>query len=193
MSVFDKIASTIMPPESEEDRAEARRTVEACATGDDFIGDIVAHHRQIEQLFVRARAAGDAAARTAAMKELATFLTGHAQAEEVAIYPIIADEESKRHAAMAYQEQVMTKIELAKLELLDPMSQEWRDKLEHIEGAVRHHIYEEEGTWFPELVREVSPTIRAHVTKRFREEFARYVGGEVGGTGRQPADAQVLA
>ena len=192
MSLFDKIASTIMPPESEEDRAEARRKIEALAAGNDFIGDIVAHHRQIEQLFVRGRAATDAPGRTAAMKELATFLTGHAQAEEVAIYPMIADEDSKRHAATAYQEQVMTKIELAKLELLDPMSQEWRDKLEHIEGAVRHHIYEEEGTWFPELVKGATPQMRAHVSKRFREEFARYIGRE-GSEGRQPADAQELA
>lgn len=200
MSVLDKIASTIMPPETAEQRAEARRKAESMATSDTFLRDILDHHRQIERAFEACKTASDAGSRTAALKELATILSGHANAEEVAIYPMVADQEAKRHAAMAYQEQAMTKMEMGKLEMLEPMSQEWIDKLEHIEGAVKHHMYEEEGTWFPELIEAIPQADQAHVTMRFREEFNRYMGGARGGAanngqnaGRRTADAQELA
>jgi hemerythrin superfamily protein len=193
MSIFDKIAATIMPPETAEDRAEARRRFEALATGDDFTRDILDHHRQIERCFAEARQAGDAASRTAAAKRLGTILTGHAQAEEAAIYPEIAEHEARRHAAMGYQEQAMVKVELAKLEQLEPMSQEWRDKLEHIEGAVLHHVYQEEGTWYPELLETIPPAHRRHATQRYREEFARYMGSDPAERSRIPADAPELA
>ena len=180
MSIFDKIASAVMPPESAEDRAEARRKFESLASGDDFARDILQHHREIEQHFAQAKRASDGASRTAALKQLGLILTGHAQAEEAAIYPEIAEHEAKRHAAMGYQEQAMVKVEMAKLEQLEPMSQEWRDKLEHIEGAVLHHVYKEESTWYPELLEVIPPAHRRHATQRYREEFARYMGSAQG-------------
>jgi hemerythrin superfamily protein len=193
MSIFDKIAETIMPPETAEDRAEARRKFERLATGDDFVTDILAHHREIEQHFARARNAADAGSRKAAVKQLGMILTGHSQAEEAAIYPEIAEHEAKRHAAMGYQEQAMVKVEMALLEQLDPMSQEWRDKLEHIEGAVLHHVYQEEGTWYPKLLEVIPTTHRRHATQRYSEEFTRYMG-EGHGSARQPVgDAPELA
>lgn len=45
---------------------------------------------------------------------------------------------------MGYNEQVMVKTQMAILEKLDPMSQDFDDKLEHIRDAVTH--YQEEGT-----------------------------------------------
>jgi hypothetical protein len=80
---------------------------------------------------------------------------------------------------MAYEEQAMTKVQMAKLETLDPDSQEWREKLEHIQGAVKHHMYEEEGTWFSELQQSVPATERGRLTQRFLEEFRRF-GGQAG-------------
>lgn len=71
----------------------------------------------------------------------------------------------------------MTKVEMALLEKLDPMGKDWREKLEHIQGAVLHHVYEEEGTWFPELQQQLPVAERPRLTRRFVEEFERYTRG----------------
>jgi hemerythrin superfamily protein len=189
MSIFDTIASALTPPETPDQRAQARRQAETLARGpDDWLSLALDHHRQIEQLFEQARSGTDAAARQITSRELATVLSAHANAEESVLYPMLA-EDHKGHAAMAYQEQAMTKIELHKLEMLDPMSQEWLDKLEHIRGAVLHHMYEEEGTWFPELREVMGGSHDAMHAQRFREEFERFSGGGM----QQQAPLQMAA
>ena len=60
------------------------------------------------------------------------------------------------------------------LEDLEPMSQEYLDKLEHIRGAVAHHVYEEEGNWFVDLKRKLPPADQTKITFRYQEEFSRY-------------------
>jgi len=177
MSIFDKLASRIMPPESAEDRANARKVAQSLAGDGDWLAIVLEQHRQIEALFTQAMIARDGAARLAALKRLAVVLTGHANAEESVLYPALADGGEKGHAAMAYQEQAMTKVEMALLEKLDPMGQEWRDKLEHVQGAVLHHVYEEEGTWFAELQQHLPVAERPRLTRRFVEEFERYTRG----------------
>jgi hemerythrin superfamily protein len=178
MSFLDKIASSIMPPESAEDRANARRVAESKTSGGDWLAVVLDQHRQIEGLFERALTSTGGSVRQSAVRELATLLTGHANAEETVLYPALADAGGKSHATMAYEEQAMTKVQLAKLEKLDPMSEEWREKLEHIRGAVMHHVYQEEGTWFPELQQNVPANERTMLTRRFLEEFQRYAGTE---------------
>lgn len=174
MTIFDKIAAKLTPPESEEDRATARRNAEALTSQCPFVADVLDQHRQIEACFADARSARDAGSRTNALKKLGALLTAHANAEEAVLYPAMADNGEKSHAAMAYQEQAMTKVEMAQIEMLPPMSQEWLDKLDHIQSAVAHHMYEEEGTWFPELVERIPTAQHRHVVERFREEFERY-------------------
>lgn len=176
MSIIDKIAAAVMPPESNEDRANARRNAEALAGQGDWLAAALDHHRQIEAAFAEALSGATADARTTGLKRLGLVLTGHSNAEESVLYPAMADEGEKGGATMAYQEQAMAKVQMAKLELLDPMSQEWTEKLEHIKGAVQHHMFEEEGKWFPTLQQRLLPQERSHVTARFLEEFERYTG-----------------
>ena len=157
MSFLDKLASKIMPPESEEDRAVARRNAENMTQGDDWLALALDHHRRIEAAFAAALADGaDAPGRKEAVKQLATVLNGHSLAEEVVLYPALVEAGDKSGATMAYEEQSMTKVQMHMLEQLDPMGDEWREKLEHIRGAVLHHIYEEENTWFPMIVEPLS-------------------------------------
>jgi len=177
MSIFDKLASRIMPPESAQDRANARKVAESVAGDGDWLAIVLEQHRQIEAYFTKALVAPDGPSRLAALKRLAVLLTGHANAEETVLYPAIAEAGEKGHAAMAYQEQAMTKVELAALERLDPMGRDWREKLEHIQGAVLHHVYEEEGTWFAELQQHMPVAERPRLTRRFVEEFERYTRG----------------
>src|ERR1700712_3943227 len=146
MSVLDKAIAAITPPESDEARAKARAKAEAAATPGDWLSQILDHHRKIETQFSVVKAATSADARRAAQKDLALILTGHWIAEEAAIYPALAADKQVGHAELAYQEQSAAKMEMGLLERLDPMSQDYLEKLGHIEGAALHHVYSEEGT-----------------------------------------------
>ena len=176
MSWLDKIGSTIFPLASDEKRAEARRKAEELARTSPWLAQIVAHHKAIEQCFADALAATSLDARRHAMKELARLNTGHSIAEEVTVYPALVEHNGviggKIQATLAYEEQQMTKIQQAMLEQLDPMSAEWREKLEHIKSAVQQHVYEEENHRFAEL----SPGEGARLARRYAEEFERYGG-----------------
>ena len=79
---------------------------------------------------------------------------------------------------MGYQEQSAAKGETAALEELDPLGEDYRDKLGHIRGAVEHHIYQEESSWFTKLQEKASPETLRRITARYREEFERYLGGD---------------
>ena len=173
MSIFDKIAAAVMPPESAEDRAEARERAHELAADHVWLAEVLDHHEMIEQAFSQARTAPDPETAREAARMLGEVLASHSLAEEVVLYPALVMEHHKGHAAMAYQEQQMAKVEMAELELLEPLSEEWRDKLEHIEGAVRHHMYEEESIWYPKLAKEASPQVLAHLDERFVEEWQR--------------------
>jgi hemerythrin superfamily protein len=184
MSWLDKIGSKVFPLASDEKRAEARRKAEELGRSNQWLAQIVAHHKAIEQCFADAFAATDADSRRHAMKELARLNTGHSIAEEVTIYPALVEYNGmlggKVQAAIAYEEQQMTKIQQAMLEKLDPMSEEWRAKLEHIQSAVQQHVYEEESHRFAELAEAISPAEAARLSRRYAEEFERYGASEMG-------------
>jgi len=175
MSIIDKMVAAVTPPESDEARAKARAKAEAIATPGSWLAQILDHHREIEARFADVRAATTAAERRDAQKELALILPAHAIAEEAAVYPALAADKQVGHAELAYQEQSAAKMEMGLLERLDPMSEDYLDKLEHIRGAVAHHVYSEEGTWFPELSKDVDAAEHARITERYAEEFARYL------------------
>lgn len=146
---------------------------------------IVDQHKQIENYFSEARTAVDAQTAARAVDELATLLTGHANAEETVLYPDVAEYSGKTHAAMAYEEHAMTKVQLAKLRDLTPQSEEWREKLDHIESAVQQHMYQEEGSWLPDLAKNLSAERKGLLTRRYDEEFSRYYDNEPAGQGER--------
>jgi hypothetical protein len=63
---------------------------------------------------------------------------------------------------------------------LPPMTTDYLEKLEHIRGAVAHHMYEEEGNWFIDLKEKAPAADQVQITRRYEEEFTRYVGANVG-------------
>ncbi|ARU17983.1 hemerythrin domain-containing protein [Croceicoccus marinus] len=186
MSFLDKLAAAIAPAASKEDRAEARRKAEALAGREEWIGLIVQQHKQIETLISEAATAPGADARRKAVREFERVLTGHATAEEAVLYPDMAEFSGKTHAGMGYEEHAMTKIQVAKLEKLDPMSDEWREKIDHIRSALEQHMYQEEGSWMPDLAEKLPQIDRTRLTERFVEEYERYCGD---GSARQGAMA----
>ena len=176
MSIVDQVIGALTPPESAEDRAEATRKARALSVPGDWLSDILDHHQRINDLFAKTKAATSAEEQLAAQQELATLLAAHAIAEEVAIYPVIAAIGDTGHATMAYTEQSAAKMEMGLLERLEPLSKDYLDKLEHIEGAVLHHVYEEEGTWFADIKEQASREDLAYAGWKYREVFVRFMG-----------------
>jgi hypothetical protein len=178
MSILDKVVAAVTPPESEEQRAEARAKARSAAAEGDWLTLILDHHEQIEAAFAAVKGATDAAGRISAQKRLALLLTGHSIAEEAVIYPALVKAGEQAHSTKAYTEQSAAKVQMGLLEDLDPMSQEYLDKLEHIKGAVAHHVYEEEGNWFVDLKEKLAPADQTKLTFRYQQEFSRYVGSD---------------
>lgn len=193
MSVVDKVLGALTPPESDEARAEATAKAREATNGGDWLADALDHHDLIRQRFEACRQAQGPAARLEAMKALALVLNGHSLAEEIVLYPALAKGGEKGHAGMAYSEQTTAKMQMAELERIDPAKDAWLDKLEHIRGAVLHHIYEEEGNWFLDLKTEYED--QDFLTRRFREEYERYVSedGTEAGTVRPAGEPRTFA
>ena len=175
MSIIDKALGAITPPETEEQRAEATRKARASASPGDWLSTALDHHDQIRSAFEACRNANTPGEATTTMKRLATVLNGHSLAEEVVLYPALAKSDHKGMAGIAYSEQTTAKMQMAELERISAASPEWHDKLEHIRGAVLHHIFEEESIWFPKLKQDYDD--QAHLNTRFKEEFERYARG----------------
>ncbi len=179
MSLIDKALGALTPPESDEARAKATQVARAATQGEDWLSLALDHHDEIRAAFEECMAAVDARSRLAEMRRLAAVLNGHSLAEEVVLYPALAKAGEKTHAGQAYTEQTTAKMQMAELERIDPASDAWSDKLEHIRGAVLHHIYEEENGWFLELKRKYDD--QAFLTRRFSEEYERYARGTAAG------------
>ena len=177
MSLIDKVVGAVTPPESEEKRREARAKAQSMARGDDWLGIILDHHQQIEAAFGAVKVAREAGDRLAALRQLALLLTGHSNAEESVIYPALVRFGHKSHGMAGYAEQAGAKANLGELEYMDPMSEEFTDKLEHVRGAVLHHMYEEESDRFLDL-KDIPAGDQQRLTQRFKEEFERYMHGE---------------
>jgi hemerythrin superfamily protein len=181
--MLDKVVAAVTPMESDEKRREARSKALAAAGTNDWLSIILQHHEQIEAAFDTAKASRDLAGARRALKELALILTGHSNAEEAVIYPALAWCGEKGSASMGYTEQAAAKTQAGELEFMDPMSQEFAEKLEHLRGAVLHHMYEEESSRFLELKEKMPEARQAQLTQRFREEFERYVGSDASWNG----------
>lgn len=172
MSFLDRIAAAITPAATDQQRMEARQQLEQLATSEPFAQDILDQHRQIESLFQQARESTGLGA-DAAIEELAVLLNAHSMAEEAVIYPEISEHSGKAHAGMAYEEHAMTKVQLAALQKLEPGTQQWHEKLDHIESAVQQHMYQEEGSWLPDVIRHAPMADRQRMGTEFRDYFAR--------------------
>jgi hypothetical protein len=191
MTIIDKAIAAVTPPVSEEKRAEARAKARAAAAPGDWLSQILDHHEGIESAFAAVRAAPDVGQRRTAQKALGVLLTGHSIAEEAVIYPALAHAGDKVQAMMGYTQQVAAKMQMAALEHLDPLSEDYLDKLGHLEGAVATHVYEEESGWFMDLKKNAPAADQAMATARYAEEYDRYIGEPEGG--KFPSESRSFA
>jgi hypothetical protein len=177
MSILDKAIAAVTPPVSDEKRAEAHAKARAAAEPGDWLSQILDHHEEIDAAFAAVKSASTAEARRKAEKTLGTLLTGHAMAEEAVIYPALAQAGKQGHANTAYTEQAAAKMQMAALEVMDPMSEDYLDKLGHLEGAVKTHVYQEESDWFVDMKKAAPVEAQARATARYAEEYGRYIEG----------------
>jgi hypothetical protein len=177
MSILDKAIAAVTPPVSDEKRAEAHAKARAAAELGDWLSQVLDHHEEIDGSFAEVKAATSAGARRAAEKKLGALLTGHSMAEEAVIYPTLAQAGRQGHANTAYTEQAAAKQQMAALEVMDPMSEDYLDKLGHLEGAVMTHVFQEESDWFIDMKEKAPADAQAHATARYREEAGRYFDG----------------
>jgi hypothetical protein len=184
MSAIDKLVSALTPPESREKRDEAHANARAEAEPGGWLSLILDHHEAIARTFEVVRDAPEPISRRSALRELRVLLNGHAMAEEAVVYPALAQVHAQGHANAAYTEQAAAKQLLAALETMDPMNEDFLDRLGHLESAVMHHVYEEESKWLLELQAQAIPSQNERITERYAEEFDRYMGPDLKLTGR---------
>jgi hypothetical protein len=183
MSILDKAIAAVTPPVSDEKRAEAHAKARAAAEPGDWLSQVLDHHEEIDAAFAAVKAATTPATRRSAEKTLGALLTGHSMAEEAVIYPTLAQAGKQGHANTAYTEQAAAKQQMAALEVMDPMSEDYLDKLGHLEGAVKTHVFQEESDWFIDMKEKAPADAQAHATARYREEAGRYFDGDASVSG----------
>ena len=186
MSLLDKVIAKVTPEPSDADIAAARAQLRASAGTAGWTALVCDHHDQIDAAFAAVLGARTAADQRAAQKRLAVLLTGHSLAEEAVLYPAMALSDQKTHSATAYTQQSAAKVQLAALDDLEPLSQDYTDKLQHLWAAVVHHVHEEETEWFPKLRDACDASRHAKLTQRYREEATAYLGAELSGGSALP-------
>lgn len=179
MSLLDKAIAAITPAEKDADRVNARELARSLASPGDWFSLVLDHHLAIEAAFEHCRTARTGPDRLAGMRELQTVLVAHSLAEELVLYPVMTEHDQQGGAMMAYEEQQLAKIQLALLEKIDPSTQAWIDKLDSLQGAIAHHMYEEEGTWFARMKQASLHDEQDGLRSRFAEEFERYAGPQI--------------
>lgn len=177
MSILDKIVAAVTPPETDYERQEARDIARRKADKAPWLRMVLDHHEQIDGAFEQVKASSSAGQRLVALRQLTELLTAHSIAEEGVIYPALSDNGEKGHATMAYTEQSAAKMQIGLLAHMDPMGQDFMDKFGHLEGAVKHHVYQEESKWFIDLINDAPEADNDWISERYAEEFNRYMHG----------------
>lgn len=136
--------------------------------------DILVHdHREVEAMCkeleqLRGDTSSDAnAKRQELVDDVIIELVRHSVAEEVLVYPRVADKVSKEEVEHAREEHAEAEETMAKLEKLDPEDAGFDDEVATLMEEIRHHIEDEEGEMF------------AHMRKAFTDDELRGMGTAV--------------
>lgn len=149
-------------------------------TSGDWMQQVKAQHLAIDRQFQVLKGLRGPARRAAELMTLKTLLTAHSIAEEVALYPGVAMNVSRGESDRLYKEQQDAKVALAEIDALLAMpgrDPEFLPRLTALEGAIKAHVAEEEGTAYPRLLRAAGPAMNAKMTRDFAMSFTRYFNG----------------
>lgn len=141
----------------------------------DWFQQVRAQHRAVDRQFALIEGARGANQRRAYLRDLATLLTAHSIAEEVALYPGLAMAGFRPAADEAYRDQSEAKIAIAELDAMpDPLAPRFERRLADLKAAIADHVRQEENSWYPELQRRAG-IMNDKMTRDFRQSFRRYM------------------
>lgn len=114
---------------------------------------LIRQHKEVKQLFKECEALGDEEfkRRSELVEQITVKLRLHTQIEEEILYPAAKNVDTDT-VLESIEEHHMIKILLEELEKTPPSNERYQAKLTVLQEMVEHHIEEEEGTLFPELM-----------------------------------------
>src|SRR5688500_12809302 len=130
-------------------------------------------HREVEEMFKEleslrgASTEEDKARRKELTEDVTIELVRHSVAEEVLVYPKVADKVSGEEVEHAREEHAEADESLQRLEQLDADDPSFDDELAELMKEIRHHIEDEEGEMF------------AHMREAIDQEELRNLGARV--------------
>jgi len=110
-------------------------------------------HREVEKLFAKFDALGDAAAKSKqrVFNEIADALAMHATIEEKHFYPAVKAKRTEDILLEALEEHLSVKRIIADLLKLEPGDDTFDAKVKVLKEQVEHHVEEEETDLFPKV------------------------------------------
>ncbi|HTV73055.1 MAG TPA: hemerythrin domain-containing protein [Candidatus Acidoferrales bacterium] len=124
----------------------------------DAIALLKADHRKVEELFAKIDELGPNAhvSRARIFAEIDRELGTHLEVEETIFYTAVKtaaakESELKEEVLEAYEEHAGAKELLAKIASLAPEDESYNAKLQVLMEQVKHHVKEEETTFFPNV------------------------------------------
>ena len=112
--------------------------------------------------------------RSVLLRRIADALTGHAIAEEVALYPMIEILGMKRPSEELYDQQQDAKGLLARLDNGPKAGPAFLREFQTLASAVRAHVAEEEQEVYPMLRQRATRDQNMKMSMDFEREFRRY-------------------
>lgn len=140
-----------------------------------WLGMVLGHHRQIETAFTAVARSATAGTRRLAQHHLVVLLTAHSLAEESVLYGELTLTGRHSSAEVARAQQATSRRELAQLDALDPLGEDYLDRIAQLQSAFAVHVHQEEQSWFAELRREGDGARRLQLTERYAAEFQRHL------------------
>jgi len=155
----------------------AKTGMAAGLTAGDWMAQVRAQHRETDRHFQLVKTARTDAERMSHFRMLASLLSGHSLAEEVALYPGLFMQGDEADSKEAYDEQSMAKVLTARID--NAMAMGRRDEamklVAQLEAAVKAHVAHEEKEWYPALQKKATAQMNAKMTADFRREFTKYM------------------
>lgn len=150
---------------------------EAAMVATDWLAQIKHQHREIDRRLMMVKNASNHAARVAAFKAFATYLSAHSMAEENSVYPAIAITGSEASAKQLYHEQDDAEILVGRIDNALAMGQDDQvpAMLDTLATALHAHVAEEEGQVFPALQAAADARMNAKLSMDFSMAFNRAV------------------
>lgn len=130
-------------------------------------------HREVEEMFKELEtlkgdtSEGAVSRRQDLMDDVIIELVRHSVAEEVIVYPGVADRIGREEAEHAKEEHAEAEQTMARLQGLDPTDAAFDEELSTLMDEIRHHISDEEGEMF------------AHMREAYSDDELRELGKRV--------------